>query len=159
MTKQTGREPNPWQARVVSDHLTQEQRAEFLAAYRNTFLVRNHAGALKSLYGKFSRRFGVRPAILRAIALEDSERNRKRYAKLRNAAASLRSNDQPPANKPTRGRRARNQKSVIDPVNTALPASPYAATTGRLDDTAKSSPKGVRAVIGGGSPGLGKNAK
>ncbi len=41
----------------------------------------------------------------------------------------------------------------------ALPASRNAATTGPLNDTAKSSPKGVRKVIGGGSPGLAKNSK
>ncbi len=56
------------------------------------------------------------------------------------------------------GKRRRG-KQGNDPVNRALPASPSAATTGRLNDTAKSSPNGVRKVIGGGSPGLGKNAK
>lgn len=55
-------------------------------------------------------------------------------------------------------RRSRGTKGV-DPVNTALPASRSAATTGRLNETAKSSPEGVRKVIGGGSPGLGKNAR
>lgn len=53
----------------------------------------------------------------------------------------------------------RNRAKGVDPVNRALPASRSAATTGRLNDTAKSSPKGVRKVIGGGSPGLGKNHK
>jgi len=55
--------------------------------------------------------------------------------------------------------RRRKRKQGRDPVSEALPASPYAATTGRLNDTAKSSPQGVRKVIGGGSPGLGKNHK
>ena len=56
-----------------------------------------------------------------------------------------------------RNRRKRGKGN--DPVNRALPASRSAATTGRLNDTAKSDPRGVRKVIGGGSPGLGKNAK
>jgi hypothetical protein len=50
-------------------------------------------------------------------------------------------------------------KKSRDPINRALPASPYAATTGRLNDTANSNAKGVRKIIGGGSPGLGKNHK
>jgi hypothetical protein len=53
----------------------------------------------------------------------------------------------------------RKKKTDTDPVNRALPASPYAATTGRLNDTANSSPKGVRKIIGGGLPGLGKHNK
>ena len=56
------------------------------------------------------------------------------------------------------GRLNRGKKG-IDPVSRALPASSSAATTGRLNDTAKSSPKGIRKIIGGGSPGLGKNHK
>ena len=50
-------------------------------------------------------------------------------------------------------------KKGIDPVSRALPASRSAATTGRLNDTAKSNANGVRKIIGGGSPGLGKNNK
>jgi hypothetical protein len=55
--------------------------------------------------------------------------------------------------------RKRRGKRGIDPISTALPASRFSATTGRLNDSAKSSPKGVRKVIGGGLPGLGKNNK
>lgn len=58
-----------------------------------------------------------------------------------------------------RGNRRRGRKKGIDPVSKALPASVYAATTGRLNDTAKSNAKGVRKIISGGSPGLGKNSK
>lgn len=53
----------------------------------------------------------------------------------------------------------RNRPKGRDPVNKALPASRSAATTGRLNETAKSSPTGVGKIIGGGSPGLGKNAR
>jgi hypothetical protein len=53
--------------------------------------------------------------------------------------------------------RRRKRKQGRDPFSEALPASPYAATTGRLNDTAKSNTKGVWKIVGGGSPGLGKN--
>ena len=59
--------------------------------------------------------------------------------------------------RPTR-RRSRGTKGS-DPVTRALPASRSAATTGRLNETAKSNAKGVGKIIGGGSPGLGKNAR
>ena len=55
--------------------------------------------------------------------------------------------------------RKRKRKKGRDPVSEVLPASLYAATTGRLNETAKSNAKGVGKIISGGSPGLGKNAK
>jgi hypothetical protein len=58
-----------------------------------------------------------------------------------------------------RNRKKKGTKTGIDPVNRALPASRSAATTGRLNATAKSNAKGVGRIIGGGSPGLGKNAR
>ena len=54
------------------------------------------------------------------------------------------------------GRRVK-KRTGIDPVNRALPASASAATTGRLNATSKSNARGVGKIIGGGSPGLGKN--
>ncbi len=139
--------------------MTAEQTAEFLAAYRKTFMTKEaHGRALAALCVKYAQRFSVRPDILRTLASEDLAKNRKKYGKLRSQFASLQNADRPAINKPISGKR-RRKKPANDPVNRALPASTHAATTGRLDDTAKSSPKGVRKVIGGGSPGLGKNAK
>ncbi len=56
------------------------------------------------------------------------------------------------------GRRIQ-KRTGIDPVNRALPASSSAATTGRLNATAKSNAQGAGKIIGGGSPGLGKRAR
>jgi hypothetical protein len=56
------------------------------------------------------------------------------------------------------GRRLQ-KRTGVDPVNRALPASASVATTGRLNATAKSNAKGAGKIIGGGSPGLGKNAR
>lgn len=55
--------------------------------------------------------------------------------------------------------RRRGGTKGVDPVNSALPASRSAATTGRLNETAKSNAKGIGKIISGGSPGLGKNNK
>ena len=145
---------------TVDEALTAEQTAEFLAAYRKAFIVKDvRERALKAVCAQFSKRFGVRTQVLQTLAAEDRATNRKKYAKLRIQGASLRDTDRTAAHKPIGGKRRRKKKTDTDPVNSARPASPYAATTGRLNDTAKSSPKGVQKVIGGGSPGLGKNSK
>lgn len=73
---------------VVAQTLTTGQKAQILAAYKETFAAHNQGEALKALYATFSEQYGIQIEALRRLISEELNSNPTQYRRLARARAS-----------------------------------------------------------------------